>query len=95
MDDFVKMDIFFLVATVATVAIAVLVGILLFYVLRTARDVSEVVHIVRKESERFAQGASSARRKIRGHKENIMQNVIAFVQSFAPSKKQGHKKDIK
>lgn len=95
MDDFAKMDIFFLVTTVAVVALAVLVGVLLFYILRTARDVSEVVHIVRKESERFAKGASSARRRIRGHGENAVQNVIAFVQSFAPTKKRGGDKDTK
>jgi len=95
MDDFAKMDIFFLITTVAVVALTVLVGVLLFYVLRTARDVSEVAHIVRKESERFAKGASSARRKIRGHGESMLQNVIAFVQSFAPTKKQGKSKDTK
>ena len=89
------MDIFFLVTTVAVVALAVLVGVLIFYILRTARDVSEVVHIVRKESERFAKGASSARRRMRGHGENVVQNVIAFVQSFAPTKKRGKDKDIK
>ena len=87
MDNFAKMDIFFLVTTVAVVALTVLVGVLLFYILRTARDVSEVVHIVRKESEKFAKGASSARRRIRGHGESVVQNVIAFVQSFAPTKK--------
>ncbi|MHB1118119.1 MAG: hypothetical protein ACYCZ7_01130 [Minisyncoccota bacterium] len=89
MDDFVKMDIFFLVTTVAVIVLAVFVGVLLFYVLRAARDVSEVAHIVRKESERFAKGASSARRKIRGHGESMLQNVIAFVQSFASTKKRG------
>ena len=93
MDAFAKMDIFFLVTTVAVVALTVLVGVLLFYVLRTARDVSEVAHIVRKESEWFAKGASSARRRIRGRGESMLQNVIAFVQSFAPTKKQG--KDTK
>jgi len=93
MDDFAKMDIFFLVTTFAVVALAVLVGVLLFYILRTARDVSEVAHIVREESERFAEGASSARRRIRGRGESMLQNVIAFVQSFAPAKKRGHNKD--
>lgn len=87
MDDFAKMDIFFLVTTIAVVALTVFVGVLLFYVLRTARDVSEVAHIVRKESERFAKGASSARRRMRGHGESMVQNVIAFVQSFAPTEK--------
>lgn len=86
MDAFVKMDIFFLVTTVAIIVLAIFVAILLFYVLRTARDVSEVVHIVRRETERFAKGASSARMRMKGHGESILQKIIAFVQSFTPPK---------
>ena len=92
MDAFAKMDIFFLVTTVAVIVLAIFVVTVLFYVLRTARDVSEVVHIVRKESERFAKGASSARERIRGRGENIVQSFVAFVQSLAQTKKRGQKK---
>lgn len=86
MDAFVKMDIFFLVTTVVVIILAGIVAVLLFYVLRTARDVSEVVHIVRRETERFAKGASSARKQMRGRGESILQKLIAFVQSFTPPK---------
>lgn len=92
MDAFAKMDIFFLVTTIAVVVIAVFVAVILFYVLRTARDVNEVVHIVRKESERFAKGASSARRRIKRGGESILQNLIAFVQTFAKSENQNKEK---
>jgi len=91
MDAFAKMDIFFLVTTIAVVFVAAFVGVLLFYILRTARDVSEVAHIVRRESERFAKGASSARHRIKGGSMNILQSVTAFVQSFASTKKQARK----
>ena len=87
MDDFAKMDIFFLVTTVAVVALAVLVGVLIFYILRTARDVSDVVRIVKKESERFAEGVSTARREMTGRGESIAQKFIAFVQSLASVRK--------
>lgn len=87
MDAFAKMDIFFLVTTIAIIVLAIFVAVLLFYILRTARDVSEVVRIVRKESERFAKGASSAREKLKGSGESVLQKVVAFVQSFAPRKK--------
>ncbi|MBI5798330.1 MAG: hypothetical protein HZB10_00155 [Candidatus Yonathbacteria bacterium] len=87
MDAFAKMDIFFLVTTIAVVVIAIFVAVLLYYILRTAKDVSEVVHIVRRESERFAKGASSARRKIKWSGENALQRTVAFVQTFAPPKK--------
>lgn len=93
MDAFVKMDIFFLITTVAVIVIAIFVSVLLFYVLRTARDVSEVVHIVRKESERFARGTSSARARIKSKGESILQSFIAFVQAIAPSKKRDRNKD--
>ncbi|HAS84521.1 MAG TPA: hypothetical protein DCS23_00385 [Candidatus Yonathbacteria bacterium] len=87
MDAFAKMDIFFLVTTIAVVVIAIFLAVLLYYILRTAKDVSEVIHIVRRESERFAKGASSARKKIRGSGENALQRTIAFVQSFSSTKK--------
>lgn len=87
MDAFVKMDIFFVITTVAVIVVAIFVSVLLFYILRTARDVSEVVHIVRKESERFAKGTSSARARIRSKGGSIVQSFIAFVQTLAPSKK--------
>lgn len=91
MDAFAKMDIFFVITTLAVVVITIFVGVLLFYILRTAKDVSEVVHIVRKESERFVKGASAARSKMKGNGVNILQNFIAFVQSFASTKKRNKK----
>ncbi|MEK7148435.1 MAG: hypothetical protein AAB770_00790 [Patescibacteria group bacterium] len=91
MDNFAKMDIFFLVTTIAVIVLACLVTALLYYILRTAKDVSEVVHIVRKESERFAKGARSARSRIKGSGESILQKVIAFVQSFAQTKRDRRK----
>jgi uncharacterized protein YoxC len=87
MDAFAKMDIFFVVTTLAMIVIALFVAALLFYIIRTARDVSEVIHIVRRESERFAKGASSARRRMKGSGESVLQKVIAFMQSFASTKK--------
>lgn len=87
MDAFAKMDIFFLVTTIAVVVIAIFVAVILYYVLRTAKDVNEVVHLVRKESERFAKGVSSARHQIKGSGTSVLQKVIAFVQSLATTSK--------
>jgi len=92
MNDFAKMDIFFLITAVAVIVIATFFVVLLYYVLRTAKDVSEVVHIVRKESERFAKGASSVRHRISGGGASLLQSLIAFVQSFAPEKKRKNNK---
>lgn len=87
MDAFAKMDIFFVVTTIAVIVLAVIVAVLLFYILRTAKDVSEVVHMGRKEVERFVDGASAARSRMREHRGGVLQNLLAFVQAFAPTKK--------
>lgn len=88
MDAFVKMDIFFLVTTIAVVVLVVFVGALLYYVIRTARDVSDVVSIVKKESERFVRGTTAARWQMVQSGESMMQKFIAFVQSLATVRKQ-------
>ncbi|MFZ2832053.1 MAG: hypothetical protein WAZ40_02780 [Minisyncoccia bacterium] len=92
MDAFAKMDIFFLVTTVAVIVLAIFVAVLLFYILRTTKDISDVVHSVREESERFVKGAQSARHRIKGRGENILQSIVAFVQTLAPTKKENKKK---
>lgn len=88
MDAFAKMDIFFLVTTVAVVVLAVFVGALLYYIIRTARDVSDVVSIVKKESERFVRGTTEARWQIVQSGGGMVQKFIAFVQSLATVRKQ-------
>lgn len=88
MDAFAKMNIFFLVTTVAVVVLAVFVGALLYYVIRTARDVSDVVSIVKKESERFVRGTTEARWQIAQSGGSVVQKFIAFVQSLATVRKQ-------
>ncbi len=91
MDTFAKMDIFFVVTTLAVIVVAIFVSVLLFYILRTAKDVSEVVHMGRKEVEHFVQGASTARSRMREHRGSVLQNLFAFVQAFAPTKKRTKK----
>ena len=94
MDAFAKMDIFFLVSTVAIVIVAVFIAVLLYYIIRTAKDVSDTVHIVKEESARFAKGASSVRLGILRKGGGVVQKFIAFVQSLASSNmKSGGKKN--
>lgn len=55
-------DIYFAIASVATIAVAGLVIVILFYILSITRDVKKVSRIARKEAElvarSFAKGAS-------------------------------------
>lgn len=92
MDAFAKMDIFFIVTTLATVVLAVFVGVLLFYVIRAARDVSQITHVVRSESEKFAKGTRSARHQIRGTIENVAKWFVAIVQSLGGKRKRSKDK---
>lgn len=82
MDAFAKMDIFFIVTTLATVVLGVFVGILLFYVIRAARDVSQITHVVRGESEKFAKGTKSARREWHQKFEKTAEWLVGLVQSL-------------
>jgi len=86
MNAFAKMDIFFFVTTLATVVLAVFVGVLLFYIVRAARDVSRITHIVEKESEQFAKGTKTARHQLRGKMGEFAQWLVGFVQSFGEKK---------
>lgn len=51
MDDFLKMDIFFVVATVAIVLVSVLLAMVLIRLLRILKTVDEVSEIVQEEAE--------------------------------------------
>lgn len=82
MNAFAKMDIFFVVTTLATVVLAVFMGVLLFYVVRAARDVSRITHVVRDESEKFAKGTGAIRHHIRRNAKTVAQWFIALIQSF-------------
>lgn len=92
MNAFAKMDIFFFVTTLATVVLAVFMGVLLFYVIRAARDVSRITHVVRDESERFAKGTKSARREWHEKFENTAQWLVGLVQSFGSKKSRSREK---
>ena len=92
MDAFAKMDIFFFVTTLATVVLAVFVGVLLFYIIRAARDVSRITHVVRGESERFAKGTKSARREWHQKFEHTAEWLVGLVQSFGSKKPRSREK---
>ncbi len=92
MDAFAKMDIFFFVTTLATVVLAVFVGVLLFYVIRAVRDVSRITHVVRDESERFAKGTKGARREWHHKFEHTAEWLVGLVQSFGAKKSRSREK---
>lgn len=51
MSDFVKMDVFFVVTTIAVIVVACMLGIALYYMIRILRNVDHVSQIVSDEGD--------------------------------------------
>lgn len=51
MSDFLKMDVFFVVTTLAVIVVAFMLGLSLYYVIRILRNVEHVSHIVSEEGD--------------------------------------------
>jgi uncharacterized membrane protein YqiK len=49
MDDFLKMDVFFVVATLALVVVSVMIAVFLFYAIRVVRTADRLGTLVEKE----------------------------------------------
>lgn len=65
MTDFAKMDIFFVITTLAVVVVAVLISIALYRILRILRNVEHVSQIVSEEGDLFRDDISEMREAIK------------------------------
>jgi len=65
MDDFLQMDIFFVVTTAAVVVVAILLGIALFYVVRVLRNVDQVTRNLSEESSLIREDIAVLRTNVR------------------------------
>jgi len=65
MNDFFKMDVFFVVATAAVVVLGALVGVALVRLLRILRHVERISDVVHKEAELVQGDIAGLRRGIR------------------------------
>ncbi len=61
MEDFLKMDIFFAVTTVAVLSISILVGLVLIRVLSILKKVDEVTALVRDEGTQIREDIQNVR----------------------------------
>lgn len=75
MADFLKMDVFFVVTTIAVVAIGALLGVALFYIIRILRNVEHV-------SERFAEESDNIKSDLEELRTNVRKEG-AKVKHFA------------
>ncbi|MDO8481689.1 MAG: hypothetical protein Q7S75_01230 [bacterium] len=79
MDSLIKADIFFVVASVATIVLAILVSILLFYLIKSGRNLymlSEALKSGFKDSEEFV-----------AELRERLENNIVFRIFFPPSRR--------
>lgn len=84
MDNFLKMDIFFFVATCATVLIAILMTLVLLRVLRILKKIDDVTALVRDEGEQLRQDIASVRNTV--HEGGVrLGHVLGFLRR--PSKR--------
>ena len=65
MSDFLKMDIFFVVATIATVLIAALIIVLLIHVVRLLQTLNRISEEVEEEAKAIREDIQDARGRVR------------------------------
>jgi len=68
MTDFLKMDVFFGVATVATVVVALVLIVALVYAVRLLRTLNRIGDDIEEETVAIREDVADARRKVRGFK---------------------------
>ncbi|HEY4489358.1 MAG TPA: hypothetical protein VJA87_02640 [Candidatus Paceibacterota bacterium] len=66
MTDFLKMDVFFGVATVAAVAVTLITIVALAYAVRLLRTLNRIGDDIEEETEAIREDVEAARRKVRG-----------------------------
>lgn len=90
MNDFLKMDIFFLITTAATVVFTVLGTILLVYLIGLMRDLKYISKKARQETEKISEDIDRFRQNIRERGFGLL-SVTNFLKSIHSRFKKGKK----
>jgi len=72
---FLKMDIFFFVSTLAVAFVSVLGILVLYYIVRIVRDISEITQCVKEEAHEIAQDFKEVRADIKDGVHEVRENV--------------------
>ena len=75
MNEFVKMEIFFFVATIELLILGALAGFVLWKVLRILEYVEKIAEVAGKEAENIREDASYVRGRLLG----VLDSVFAFI----------------
>jgi hypothetical protein len=75
MTDFIKMDIFFFIASVELVILGALVGFILWKLLRILKHVEHIAEVAGKEAENLREDAAY----IRGRLLGVLDGIFSFI----------------
>lgn len=87
MNDILHANIFFFISSVSTVLIAVLVGIILFYIARIMRDISDIVRKINNASADLERDFQDLRREIKNEGTKV-RSIIDVALGFFLSRVQ-------
>ncbi|MGE5541198.1 MAG: hypothetical protein ACM3TU_02855 [Bacillota bacterium] len=91
MSEFLKMDIFFVVTTIAVVVVTVLLVLLIMRVLRILKHVEDISEMVEEEGEKLRQDIADVRAKVK--EEGLRATHILQFLGVAGRKKRSKKSD--
>lgn len=90
MDEFLKMDIFFVVTTIAVVVMTVLGTLVLIRVLRILKNVEDISLMVEEEGQKFREDIARVRSSVR--EEGLRAKHLFDLLSFGGKKRRRPKK---
>ena len=91
MEEVLKSDVFFFVTSISVIVLSLVLLVALYYLIKILRDVKDISHTVKKESELIASDVDAVRRSIKRKGKQIG----AFISRAASSesrRKTKHKK---
>lgn len=69
------MDIFFVITTAAVVVLAALMALIMFYVARIVRDISEITGMVKKEARELAKDIGAVTQEVKEGVQDVREHV--------------------
>ena len=75
MEDFLKMDVFFVVATIVAVVVGLLVSVALYYVIRLLRIITHITEQVEEEAITIRKDIAEVRTRV--HKEGLRFKLLS------------------
>jgi H+/gluconate symporter-like permease len=92
MNEFLKMDIFFVVATGALIVFVLLLCIALWYMIKILRSISHVAETIDEETESIKSDLDEARASVKRQGASLLTSLLAVIGFASKTGKRLHKK---